>query len=62
MSQPTPVTGPTRRGSAALTGELLAAHMTGRELPEYSRWFLLERYRDPEYQDLLENWDESGQL
>jgi glycine/D-amino acid oxidase-like deaminating enzyme len=43
-------------------GELLAAHITGNELPSYAPWFLLERYEDPEYLDLIENWDESGQL
>jgi len=43
-------------------GELLAAHMTGNDLPSYARWFLLERYDDPEYQKLLADWDESGQL
>ena len=43
-------------------GELLAAHVTGSELPAYAPWFLLERYERPEYQKLLEEWDESGQL
>ncbi len=44
------------------SGELLAAHLTGSELPPYAPWFLLERYEDLEYQKLLEDWDESGQL
>jgi glycine/D-amino acid oxidase-like deaminating enzyme len=43
-------------------GELLAAHVTGGELPSYAPWFLLERYADPEYLHLLETWDASGQL
>lgn len=44
-------------------GELLATHITGRELPEYAPAFLLSRYEDPAYQALLENWDvTSGQL
>jgi glycine/D-amino acid oxidase-like deaminating enzyme len=43
-------------------GELLAAHVTGEELPEYARWFLLDRYDDPEYLALLDSWDASGQL
>ena len=44
-------------------GELLAAHITGGELPEYAPAFLLSRYEDPAYQALLENWDvTSGQL
>ncbi len=44
-------------------GDLLAAHITGGELPEYASAFLLSRYEDPAYQALLENWDvTSGQL
>jgi len=43
-------------------GELLAAHVTGSDVPSYARWFLLERYEDPDYQALLDDWDESGQL
>jgi glycine/D-amino acid oxidase-like deaminating enzyme len=48
--------------AACASGELLAAHVTGGELPSYASWFLLERYEDPEYQKLLEDWDASGQL
>ncbi|MCI0578296.1 MAG: FAD-binding oxidoreductase [Chloroflexi bacterium] len=44
-------------------GELLAAHVTGGELPDYAPAFMLERYDDPVYQALLANWDAtSGQL
>ncbi len=43
-------------------GELLAAHIFGDALPGYARWFLLDRYRDPDYQELLANWGRSGQL
>lgn len=43
-------------------GELLASHVTGAALPPYAPWFLLERYDDPHYQALLDDWDESGQL
>ena len=43
-------------------GELLAAHISGDELPGYARWFLLDRYRDPDYQEMLANWGRSGQL
>ena len=43
-------------------GELLAAHLTGSKLPPYAPAFSLERYKDPEYQKLLETWAESGQL
>ncbi|MEJ2012243.1 MAG: FAD-dependent oxidoreductase [Anaerolineales bacterium] len=44
------------------SGELLAMHLKGDTLPDYSTWFLLERYQDPSYQVLLENWGETGQL
>lgn len=48
--------------AAPAAGELLAAHITGGRLPEHARWFLLERYEDPEYKKLLEDWSDSGQL
>ncbi len=48
--------------AACAAGELLAAHVTGSELPAYAPWFLLKRYEDPEYQKLLADWDASGQL
>lgn len=48
--------------AACGAGELLAAHVTGGSLPHYAPWFRLERYADPEYQKLLENWGASGQL
>ncbi len=44
-------------------GELLAAHITGSDLPEYAPAFTLARYENPEYQALLANWNAtSGQL
>ncbi len=43
-------------------GELLADHIIGSPLPHYAPAFGLERYQDPAYQKLLENWDASGQL
>ena len=44
-------------------GDLLAAHITGGELPGYAPAFLFSRYEDPTYQALLETWDvTSGQL
>jgi glycine/D-amino acid oxidase-like deaminating enzyme len=43
-------------------GELLAAHISKRDLPPHAKWFLLERYEDPQYPDLLQNWGETGQL
>ncbi|MBI2163258.1 MAG: FAD-binding oxidoreductase [candidate division NC10 bacterium] len=48
--------------AACAAGELLAAHVTGGPLPSYAPAFALERYQDPEYQRLLENWGASGQL
>lgn len=48
--------------SACGVGDLLAAHVTGAELPSYAPAFELARYDDPEYQKQLENWGDSGQL
>ncbi len=48
--------------SACAAGELLAAHVTGSQLPHYAPAFVLERYDRPEYQKLLASWGESGQL
>ena len=48
--------------AACAAGELLARHLTGGALPPYAPAFVLERYRDPGYQRLLETWEESGQL
>jgi len=48
--------------ASCASGELLAAHLAGSELPHYAPAFALERYEDPEYQKLLETWDETGQL
>ena len=48
--------------SACGAGELLAAHITGSELPSYASAFSLDRYQDPKYQKLLENWESDGQL
>ena len=44
-------------------GELIAAHITGGELPGYAPAFQLSRYDDPAYQKRLQNWNAaSGQL
>jgi len=43
-------------------GELLAAHVTGSPLPPYAPSFSIDRYDDPRYQRLLDNWDAGGQL
>jgi glycine/D-amino acid oxidase-like deaminating enzyme len=48
--------------AACASGELLAAHLVGGDLPHYAPAFRLERYEDPKYQKLLESWDETGQL
>jgi glycine/D-amino acid oxidase-like deaminating enzyme len=48
--------------AACGAGELLAAHLTGSEVPPYAPAFRLERYQDPAYQQLLEKWGETGQL
>jgi glycine/D-amino acid oxidase-like deaminating enzyme len=49
--------------AAMAGGELLAAHVTGMGLPDYAPAFTLDRYEDPNYRQLLENWDAtSGQL
>ncbi len=48
--------------ASSAAAELVAAHVTGSRLPAYAPAFRLERYQDPDYQRLLENWGESGQL
>jgi len=48
--------------AACGAGDLLASYITGKKLPDYASAFALERYEDPEYKKLLEDWAESGQL
>ncbi|MEO7908024.1 MAG: FAD-dependent oxidoreductase [Roseiflexaceae bacterium] len=48
--------------AACAAGELLAAHVCGDALPPYAPAFLLARYEDQEYQKLLDNWGDEGQL
>lgn len=48
--------------SACGAGDLLAAHITGDELPPYAPAFTLERYDDPAYRREIENWETDGQL
>ncbi len=48
--------------AAPAAGELIAAHITGAELPAYAPSFRLDRYADPAYQALLANWGSTGQL
>jgi sarcosine oxidase, subunit beta len=48
--------------AACGAAELLAAHITGSELPPYHPAFELERYTNPTYRKLLETWGNEGQL
>lgn len=48
--------------SACGVGDLLAAHVTGAELPWYAPAFELARYDNPEYRRKLESRGDSGQL
>mgnify|MGYP005839347519 FL=1 len=48
--------------ASCAAGELLAAQIAGAELPPYAPAFSLERYADPAYQRLLQDWGDSGQL
>lgn len=48
--------------ASCAAGELVAAHVTGAQLPAYAPVFRLERYADPAYRELLANWGSSGQL
>jgi sarcosine oxidase, subunit beta len=42
--------------------DLLADYIAERPLPAYAAAFRLDRYDDPAYQKLLDNWGDSGQL
>ena len=48
--------------SACGVGELLAAHVTGTQLPSFAPDFALARYDNPEYRKTLESLGNSGQL
>jgi glycine/D-amino acid oxidase-like deaminating enzyme len=48
--------------AACAAAELLAAHICGEPLPVYAPAFRLERYADPAYAVLLEQWGSGGQL
>ncbi|MCJ7824039.1 MAG: FAD-binding oxidoreductase [Anaerolineales bacterium] len=43
-------------------GELLSKYIAGTDLPHYAPWFHISRYEDPEYQELLKSWEQTGQL
>jgi glycine/D-amino acid oxidase-like deaminating enzyme len=67
---PTPVEGVYLMGAfsgygimiACAAGELLAAHVTGAELPGYASAFTLNRYEDPAYLAQFADTDSSGQI
>jgi glycine/D-amino acid oxidase-like deaminating enzyme len=48
--------------AACAAAELLAAHVTRAPLPAYAQAFSLERYADPAYRRLVEEWGSTGQL
>jgi len=48
--------------SACAAGELLTSHIVENNIPSYAPAFSMARYDDPEYQNKLDNWGESGQL
>lgn len=48
--------------TACAAGELLAAHVTGAELPPYAGAFTLERYDDPGYLAQFADTSSSGQI
>ena len=48
--------------ASCAAGELLAQHITGADLPNYASALSLDRYLDPDYLRLLENWGGSRQL
>lgn len=43
-------------------GDLLASHLLDKSLPHYAPAFDLNRYQDPAYLELLDNWEDFGQL
>jgi hypothetical protein len=42
--------------------DLLADHIAERPLPHYAAAFRLDRYEDPAYVKLVDDWGDSGQL
>jgi glycine/D-amino acid oxidase-like deaminating enzyme len=48
--------------SACATGELLAQHILGADLPEYAQALLLSRYEDAEYIKSIRTLEDSGEL
>ena len=70
LSGPLPVTGAYIIGALSGYGmmasngaaDLLADHIAERPLPPYAAAFRLDRYGDPAYRKLLDDWGDSGQL
>jgi len=48
--------------SSCGASDLLAKHITATELPGYASAFLLSRYQDPGYREMLRQWGASGQI
>ena len=48
--------------SSCGASDLLARHIANAELPDYAPAFLLSRYEDPRYRELLRQWGASGQI
>ncbi len=49
--------------SSMAAGELAATHILGNQLPDYASAFHLDRYNDPDYQNILSQWDPTtGQM
>ncbi len=48
--------------AACGAAELVSAHLTGSDLPEYASAFTLERYEDPKYCERLQDWGPTGEL
>lgn len=48
--------------SACAAGELLAAHVAGNDLPDYSQDFLLSRFDNPDYLKKFSDFPSTGQL
>ncbi len=44
------------------SSELLAAHVTGIDLPDYADAFRLERYQDPAYLQAFTGLENGGQI
>ena len=48
--------------AACASGELIAKHIVGDQLPSYSKAFNPIRYKDINYLNAIKTWDSNGQL